>query len=548
MNHHIQKVVSVLCSLSIGIITAGTPVCAANEDNNFTADKDLEQSYIKLVETLEADGKDVLLSYDSYVEEYENEGIQDLDSFLNQMIEQEKSRDCSENALDESQLQIDRTPTIISADHLANLENPELRAAYDTFMENHAYLDGSYEMFVTRYERSGKTSLDAFVQELNTQALQESAASSDDKWYQRTSTSLPQRASYSKYSLLSKVKKGDLIFETGGKYFLTGHIATVEGIFYSSQYKQFYIRVIEALKPHVCRGVLDDTRVDDLKSTVYRVNSNNGVIITDSIRNNAVKFCQSQIGKNFKIDPAHDTGANEEDWYCSELAWASYKNQGIDLEVFADITLNVPIVVAPDDLVNSIYTSFISIAKTNISFYDVPSSHWAYSNIIYMTQNGLMNGVSTNYFSPNAYLSRAMLVTILYRLAGTPTIVGNHTFSDVYSSDYYNLAVSWASSNNIVNGTSLTTFSPNTNITREQLVTMLYRFAQRKGLSTSVGNTTLSGFTDAGNVSSYALTPMRWALAKGIITGTTSTTLSPQATCTRAQAAVFVYRLITKLM
>ncbi len=152
-------------------------------------------------------------------------------------------------------------------------------------------------------------------------------SSGGSKWYYNTGTTLPHSANYSKYKLLDSVKKGDIIYESKGGFGITGHTAIVEGKYYSSTYQQYYIRVVEAITDGVVRSVLDDTRVDEKDTVVLRVKG-----ATDSIIANAVNFCAGQLGKGYMIDFQKDTSASEPDWYCSELNWAGYYNQGIDIE------------------------------------------------------------------------------------------------------------------------------------------------------------------------------------------------------------------------
>lgn len=166
-----------------------------------------------------------------------------------------------------------------------------------------------------------------------------------------------------------------------------------------------------------------------------------------------------------------------------------------------------------------------------------------HAGIDYMVANGYMNGTSSSKFSPDLSMNRAMMVTILYRLAGSPAVSGTNPFTDVKQGDYFYNAVIWAYTNGVTTGTSATTFSPDGVLTREQIATFLYRYAQFAGMSTSA-RASLSGYTDAGSISSYALTAMQWAVGSGIINGTTRTTLSPTANATRVQIAVMVWRFM----
>ncbi len=193
-------------------------------------------------------------------------------------------------------------------------------------------------------------------------------------------------------------------------------------------------------------------------------------------------------------------------------------------------------------------TVSITVAdKTKSStFSDVGTSlSWAAGSVDFAQKWGLVNGITTTTFGPNSTMNRAQLVTILYRAAGEPSVAGiANPFKDVPSNMYYYNAVLWASKNGIVTGTSTTTFGPNGNVTREQVATFLYRYAKYKGISVTT-TSTLSSYTDRAKVSSYAIEPMTWAVAKGIITGTTTTTLSPTGTATRAQVAVMLHRFLT---
>jgi hypothetical protein len=152
-------------------------------------------------------------------------------------------------------------------------------------------------------------------------------SSGSNLWHYNTGTVLPHKADYSSYNLLSTVKKGDILFEASGGFGITAHVAIVEGIYYSEAQGQYYIRLIEAISNGISRSVLDDERFDDRQGTIYRVSG-----VGQSQIDKAVDFAVSQIGKNYMLDFKKDTSPYEKDWYCSELAWASYKNQGIDIE------------------------------------------------------------------------------------------------------------------------------------------------------------------------------------------------------------------------
>lgn len=180
------------------------------------------------------------------------------------------------------------------------------------------------------------------------------------------------------------------------------------------------------------------------------------------------------------------------------------------------------------------------------SFTDVPSNAWYYSAVSYVASEGLMTGTGTNTFSPDGLTSRAQIVTILWRLSGEPSALSG-AFTDVPTGQYYSTAVAWASREGIVTGVGNNRFEPNSNITREQLAVMLYRYAQDCGYSTSA-NANITGYYDYARVGSYARTALSWAVGAGLITGTTTTTLSPQDTATRAQVATILMRFCENIV
>lgn len=174
-------------------------------------------------------------------------------------------------------------------------------------------------------------------------------------------------------------------------------------------------------------------------------------------------------------------------------------------------------------------------------FWDIPASHWAHDEVTYVYENDLMNGTSSTHFSPDARTTRAQVVTVLYRLAGQPAADWANPFWDVPASAWFHDAVTWAWENDITGGVSSTHFGAGNAVTREQLAAFLYRYAQDQGYDTSA-RADLSGYSDAGLVSSYATEALSWANATGLITGTTATTLSPQGSATRAQVATILSR------
>ena len=189
---------------------------------------------------------------------------------------------------------------------------------------------------------------------------------------------------------------------------------------------------------------------------------------------------------------------------------------------------------------NGQVTVTVTFEQAPLPFHDVTEGDWFYDAVRCAYENSLMDGVGDNLFAPNSQTTRAQLVTILYRLAGEPEPGGDSGFSDVAAGTWYTDAVAWAAENGIVNGTTDTTFAPGEDITREQLVTVLYRYAESKGYDVNV-SADLSGYPDAGQVQDYAQPAMAWAVAEGIVEGVDGN-LNPTGDATRAQIATILMR------
>lgn len=177
-------------------------------------------------------------------------------------------------------------------------------------------------------------------------------------------------------------------------------------------------------------------------------------------------------------------------------------------------------------------------------FTDVTMNDWYYTAVKYASENGIMNGVSADSFNPDGDITRSMFVTVLYRIAGQPASAKS-AFTDIVSGSWYEAAVNWASANGIVNGTSATTFAPDTVITREQMATIIYRFASYKKYDLTTSQTRI--FADGAEIADYAREAMNWAADKGLITGSGDGTVTPKANASRAQAATILQRMVEKL-
>ena len=178
------------------------------------------------------------------------------------------------------------------------------------------------------------------------------------------------------------------------------------------------------------------------------------------------------------------------------------------------------------------------------NFTDVEENGWYHTGVDFMVRNGFMNGVADDAFDVDGNLTRAQLVTILYRIAGEPESTATNPFADVADGQWYTNAVIWAAENGIVKGVNTTTFAPNDQITREQIATILFRYAKAEKVEGK-----LAGFPDAEKVSDYAADAMAWAVEQGLINGVSEsdgkTYLAPQETATRAQIAVILMRYLT---
>ena len=184
-------------------------------------------------------------------------------------------------------------------------------------------------------------------------------------------------------------------------------------------------------------------------------------------------------------------------------------------------------------------------APVGLPFADVSSSDWFYNDVRYVYEKGIMDGTGADRFSPNAPLTRAMIVTILYRMAGSPSVSGSSDFTDVAAGKWFAKAVAWAAANGIVNGYGSGLFGPNDPVTREQLAAILYRYAVYGGMTAVTLEENLGGFADTAQLSAYAIQAMNWAVGQGLINGSGSN-LVPKAQATRAQVAAIIHRYLER--
>ena len=206
--------------------------------------------------------------------------------------------------------------------------------------------------------------------------------------------------------------------------------------------------------------------------------------------------------------------------------------KGDQLKVYEAKKAGVYYFYMPDQYVT--VSAYFAPAASALPFNDVAYTSWYYDAVKFVYDKGIMDGVSYYRFAPDATITRGMVVTMLWRMAGEPYEAAAG-FTDVAAGRYYSTAVAWAARNGIVEGMTATTFAPDQAITREQLASILYRYA--KWLGFSGYGSDISGYTDAGKVSSYAYDAMSWAVRSGVVTGTSARVLDPQGTASRAAAA-----------
>lgn len=188
-----------------------------------------------------------------------------------------------------------------------------------------------------------------------------------------------------------------------------------------------------------------------------------------------------------------------------------------------------------------------SFRTRRMPFADVAENAWYTDAVRYVYEHDLMDGIGSTTFAPDATTSRAMIATILWRMAGSPAVNGSIGFSDVADGQWYSEAIRWAASEGIVDGYGNGSFGPDDPITREQFAAMLWRYAESAGYDVSIGESTnILSYADAMNVSEYAIPAMQWACGSGVITGISEATLVPRGEATRAQAATMLMRFCEK--
>ncbi len=224
-----------------------------------------------------------------------------------------------------------------------------------------------------------------------------------------------------------------------------------------------------------------------------------------------------------------------------------WKALSLALAVTLAAGLALPAGAAEGEMVVSAAEEISAVSKQTdaekTAFRDVSAGDWYCEAVMEMTDRGIMKGVSDTVFAPNASLTRAMLVTSLWRMAGEPQPAGSGQFTDVAQGSWYEAAVNWASEKGIVDGYGGGLFGPEDPITRQQLASILWRYAQYKGYDVRANGTVMPDFTDRDQIASWAGEAVSWAYSRGIMTGKSGLRLDPTGGATRAEAASMLLRL-----
>ena len=256
--------------------------------------------------------------------------------------------------------------------------------------------------------------------------------------------------------------------------------------------------------------------------------------------NGGTAVANKAVAKNAKLaeptTPAKD-GFEFAGWYTDRELKTAYD---FDTKVTAGFTLYAKWTEAEKEPENN---KPVETEKWENPFTDVKKDDWFYENVKYVVENKLMNGLTEEEFAPNNMLTRAMLVTVLYRNAGEPATNRSIPFADIDMGMYYANAVIWAQQNGIVTGITESEFAPDSLVTREQIATIMFRYAQYKGMNAITMEENLH-FDDADGIYEYAITSMNWAVGTGLMNGKTETTINPKDNATRAEIATILQRFI----
>ena len=300
---------------------------------------------------------------------------------------------------------------------------------------------------------------------------------------------------------------------------------------------------------------INGDNLDSLKKGIS-YNKNTGTVTINNIgTNHRAEFVRVNVSK------IHFTGTNEiGELFCANLNTTVTMDANSTFDGFISKRATSEVVFnLGEDIEQTDYFEYVVgetsitvrpqtyLKSTKLKFTDVKESDWYYGAIKYTTDRGILRGATDTEFRPSKNITRADLVTILWRMEGEPQVTGVKDFPDVSTKAYYANAVRWGTKNNIVSGYNNGNFGPTDNITREQLATILYNYAKYKGKNVTA-NPDLSKYKDWHKVTGYAQPAMKWAIAKGVVNGKdNSTRLDPQGTASRAEATAMIYNYCTRI-
>lgn len=282
------------------------------------------------------------------------------------------------------------------------------------------------------------------------------------------------------------------------------------------------------------------------KVTVYALGYKDYTFTFKADKNN-VKGNAAETVDTTKLQAVVDKASKLKKEDYTAATWSDFE---VELEEAKDMLANAKTQAAVNEAITHLEAAMEALVTSNgFPFNDVTgNSGWRYEAVKYVYENGIMNGINpTRRFAPDDTLTREMFATMIYRIAGSPAATYNGKFADVPDGNYFSVPISWANAKGIINGHSDTgLFGRGENIRREDLVTIMYRYAQMKGISTNA-RADLSKFGDAAEVSGYAVPAVQWAVANGIITGRSNTgLLDPSGNATRIEAAAIIQRFLQK--
>ena len=294
---------------------------------------------------------------------------------------------------------------------------------------------------------------------------------------------------------------------------------------------------------------------DEITVTVKRSSSSSGgggsVATTYTVTfetNGGSKVNSIKVAKNNAVtEPTAPTkdGYTLAGWYSDKELKTAYDFSAKVTKSFTLYAKWTEKVAEPDKPTEPVEPTEPTAPEWENPFTDVKKSDWFYTNVEYAVNNKLMNGTTATTFAPNEPLTRGMLVAILYRAEGEPAVNKSIPFSDVDTNAYYANAVIWAQQNGIVNGVTENDFAPDSNITREQIAAIMFRYAKYKGYDVSVGESTnILSYADAESISEYAIFAMQYAVGSGLMKGKTEISINPEDFATRAEIAAILQRFL----